>query len=360
MAPLQTSDLEDVIEFLGELSELDSDEPFPPELLGRVAKLVPADGAFFNEHDERLRKLIAVSGWWGDDGTYDDGGESDDDPSGDACQYGLHHPATVHRRRTGYMGALADSDFYSRRARLRHDVFAPDFHAHLGIVDAVSVCVSRSSARTAELWFESQGRDFSKRDKLVLDVLRPHLAARHRNARLRRMLTDALTVLEEGAEPGDAPAVVLLGSRGDIDLASPAALDLLAEYFGENGAQLPPPLADWWRADSAPAFTARHDGYRLVVNAVGSRRSALVLHEEPAPAIALTAREWDVMRWVETGRTNEEIARLLWIAPSTVKKHLEHVYAKLSVRSRTAALARLRSRVAPTVTADPEVPAVER
>jgi ATP/maltotriose-dependent transcriptional regulator MalT len=49
------------------------------------------------------------------------------------------------------------------------------------------------------------------------------------------------------------------------------------------------------------------------------------------------------MRCVGDGLSNAEIARALVVELSTVRKHLEHVYAKLGVRSRTAALAKLRS-----------------
>ena len=45
---------------------------------------------------------------------------------------------------------------------------------------------------------------------------------------------------------------------------------------------------------------------------------------------------------VATGASNAEIARALFIAPSTVRKHLEHVYAKLGVHNRLQALAVLR------------------
>jgi DNA-binding CsgD family transcriptional regulator len=341
------SDLEGVLAFVGAMSESEGDEPFPPALLGGVAKILPADEAFFNEHDDWPRKIVATSGWWGDDATYDDVEESNDDLSDAGCQYGLHHPTTAHRRRTGYMGALADSDYYSRHARLRHDVFAPEFHAHLGIVDALSVCVSRSSGSTAELWFESKGRDFDARDRLVLDLLRPHLAARHRQARLRQLLASALTALEAVSDPADArAAVVLVSSAGRIEFASPAARRLLAEYFGHCGTNLPTPLAEWRQAGSQTAYRAGRDGRILVAEAVGSAQSALMLHEELAQLTSLTAREWDVMRWVEAGKTNDEIAGLLFISPGTVKKHLEHVYAKLGVRTRTAALARLSPRLA--------------
>jgi DNA-binding CsgD family transcriptional regulator len=43
---------------------------------------------------------------------------------------------------------------------------------------------------------------------------------------------------------------------------------------------------------------------------------------------------------VARGKTNREVAETLWIAPSTVRKHLDNVYAKLGVSTRTAAVAR--------------------
>ncbi len=56
----------------------------------------------------------------------------------------------------------------------------------------------------------------------------------------------------------------------------------------------------------------------------------------------LTARECQILREVEQGKANHEIAHDLFISVATVKKHLEHAYAKLEVKSRSAALARLR------------------
>ena len=51
-----------------------------------------------------------------------------------------------------------------------------------------------------------------------------------------------------------------------------------------------------------------------------------------------------MLTWVARGKTNTEIAQLLWLAPSTVSKHLENVYAKLGVNTRTAAVARFLGR----------------
>lgn len=54
----------------------------------------------------------------------------------------------------------------------------------------------------------------------------------------------------------------------------------------------------------------------------------------------LTLREAEVMRWLARGKTDAEIAALLSISPRTVQKHLEHVYVKLGVETRTAAVMR--------------------
>jgi DNA-binding CsgD family transcriptional regulator len=60
---------------------------------------------------------------------------------------------------------------------------------------------------------------------------------------------------------------------------------------------------------------------------------------DPLPA-DLTLRESEVMRWLSCGKTDAEIAALLSISPRTVQKHLEHIYVKLGVETRTAAVMR--------------------
>jgi DNA-binding CsgD family transcriptional regulator len=56
-------------------------------------------------------------------------------------------------------------------------------------------------------------------------------------------------------------------------------------------------------------------------------------------ADVLTPRERAVLVHVANGRTNGEVAQLLGISPLTVRKHLENVYEKLDVHTRTAAVA---------------------
>lgn len=52
----------------------------------------------------------------------------------------------------------------------------------------------------------------------------------------------------------------------------------------------------------------------------------------------LSKRESEVLSWVAQGKTNRKIGSILQISPRTVGKHLEHIFAKLGVESRTAAM----------------------
>lgn len=57
----------------------------------------------------------------------------------------------------------------------------------------------------------------------------------------------------------------------------------------------------------------------------------------------LTPREAEVMHWVTMGKTNRDIAEILQLSPRTVNKHLEHVFEKLFVETRTAAVLHVMS-----------------
>ena len=89
--------------------------------------------------------------------------------------------------------------------------------------------------------------------------------------------------------------------------------------------------------DALRAPLIGYESYRRLAATVADLRSA-----RPASASGggLTARECEVLDLVADGATNAVIAERLWISPATVRKHLENIYAKLDVGSRTAALAR--------------------
>lgn len=66
-------------------------------------------------------------------------------------------------------------------------------------------------------------------------------------------------------------------------------------------------------------------------------RDAGAVREALARRYQLTAREVEVLEWVACGKTNRDIGEILGLSPRTVNKHLEHVYVKLGVETRTAA-----------------------
>ena len=110
--------------------------------------------------------------------------------------------------------------------------------------------------------------------------------------------------------------LAVVAARRELDLQ--AALDFLGRAEAADVMAMPRELVDVFR----------------------------VLVEEEAERLracrALSDREREVLALVDEGKTNAEIADVLGIAPTTVRTHLEHIYRKLDVHSRTAALARAR------------------
>lgn len=86
------------------------------------------------------------------------------------------------------------------------------------------------------------------------------------------------------------------------------------------------------------------------LHAQASRHAdAILLPAAPQPDVPapirtrrLTPREGDVMLWLSYGKTDADIAALLAISKRTVHKHLEHIYEKLGVETRTAAVMAVR------------------
>jgi two-component system NarL family response regulator len=55
------------------------------------------------------------------------------------------------------------------------------------------------------------------------------------------------------------------------------------------------------------------------------------------PKVSLTHREQEILAWIARGKTNQEIAEILYITPGTVRVHVHAILQKLEVRDRTQA-----------------------
>jgi DNA-binding NarL/FixJ family response regulator len=58
------------------------------------------------------------------------------------------------------------------------------------------------------------------------------------------------------------------------------------------------------------------------------------------PVPELTTRQWQLMDLLAAGHTNVQIGRRLGVSEGTIRKHLEHIYRRLGVSSRGAAITR--------------------
>ncbi len=95
-------------------------------------------------------------------------------------------------------------------------------------------------------------------------------------------------------------------------------------------------LKDTPREELLRAVRAAHRGEAVLSPAVATR----LLGQVRAPALEpLSTRELDVLALVAKGSTNRAVAAALFISEATVKTHLLHVYAKLGVSDRAAAVA---------------------
>jgi DNA-binding NarL/FixJ family response regulator len=85
----------------------------------------------------------------------------------------------------------------------------------------------------------------------------------------------------------------------------------------------------------ARAVLATHRGETVLAPAVAGR---LAEHVRKSSRGTLSRRELEVLRLVAGGATNKEAAARLFISEASVKTHLLHIYAKLDVRDRAAAV----------------------
>lgn len=319
-------DAERVLRFVADAEELGDDHAFTPQLLVRLGELVPADEVTYCELDRVRQRDRYVATRPGDEWQ-----------ETEAAYWEISHDyPTCNQHDSGDFRALKLSDFLSLRQLRRTRIYALWFRP-ANIEREISVPIPSPPWHTKTFILDRYvgSRDFSERDRTVLDLLRPHFARLWHAAETRRRLRAALDGLDAASEH-ETRGVIVLTSDSRIAFASPPARRLLRDYVGEgHGHELPARLADWL-VSGTPVLAISTGDCRVTVRRSGD---SLVL-EETRGLLDLTPRESQILAWVARGKTNREVAELLWIAPTTVRKHLENVYAKLGVTTRTAAVAR--------------------
>ncbi len=107
-------------------------------------------------------------------------------------------------------------------------------------------------------------------------------------------------------------------------------------------------LENDWGSDTYAAVWARGKSLKLentvtvLLTQFPFRQNGTKVETVSALAHSLTRRELEVLKWIAAGMSNQEIAQELVITHGTVKWYVSQIYEKLSVRSRTQAIARAR------------------
>ncbi len=190
--------------------------------------------------------------------------------------------------------------------------------------------------------FACGGVDYVVKPLRIPEVM-ARLATHVRNARVARLAREAVDVAGMGT--------AVLDSLGRVAWLSPQAASWTQQVFGNDAGGRE--LAAQWLAqaqqDGLASTALGAEGRLLARNlgpgSLGESMLLLTLSLEDTSAakrlkaIALTPRETEVLSWLAKGKTNRDIADILGMSHRTVNKHLEHVFEKLGVETRSAAAA---------------------
>jgi DNA-binding NarL/FixJ family response regulator len=332
---LSERDAAAVLAVTAELGALTEPDPFPPHFMGRLSRLIRCSRGSYCELDRGARARLHQTVW-------SDGEEASfgylavpDDPY---WRLRLSHPVCGNRERSSdWTTAHMVVDFMSladfRRTEIWDEIYR-DAH----VTDWLDVGIRPTGLHTRMFVFGRVRGCFDERDRLVLDLLQPHLQQRLDRVQAAADAVDALAVLEAAADD-DPRHVILCSGHGVIEFASSASRRILARYVAGAHDRLPEPIAA--RLLRGESFvTAEREGRRLTLRAIRSAGLLVVLlGEEDVRLDQLTFRQRMVLEHVARGQTDAEIAAEIGIAPATVNKHLEQIYARLGVHTRTAAAA---------------------
>lgn len=159
-------------------------------------------------------------------------------------------------------------------------------------------------------------------------------------------------------------AVMTANKFGNISWLPESGKNWLADYMKlsgarypvQVGAELPPPLSRWLQhpplsgdREESANFNATYQGIQFSVKRSVCQHTGefLLLMEKHSKewdlesirtSLSLTFREAEILMWISRGKTNKEMGLILDTSPRTINKHLEHIFEKLGVATRAAAV----------------------
>ena len=186
--------------------------------------------------------------------------------------------------------------------------------------------------------FECGGADYVTKPIRPREVL-ARIAAHIANARA--------TADAQAAADAAGDAIVAVDADRRVRWATPLARRWLSSLL-EADDRLPPAIRSWMSRAQDLSLSLNHQDLRLQFSRLGTasggdeRLLVQARRHVPEPealerALKLTRREAEVLHWVGLGKTNTEVGAVLGMSPRTASKHLERIFVKLNVETRTAA-----------------------
>jgi DNA-binding CsgD family transcriptional regulator len=323
------------VESLAEFRDLDSLRRHTVDLL---PSLVPTNAIGWNEVDIEGNRITAVM----EPDLYSEEGAA-------AFMTNIgDHPVIARYNATGDGRPYAISDFLTSQEFHATGIYR-HFYRHLDAEDQISFILP-DPRLIIGIALNRDRRGFTKRERRMLNALRPHLVQAYRNAedfsRLQRSI-EAMHRLVEAEGEG----LVLLDRHQRIEHCTPTAQAIFERWFGGFGtAALPEPVQGWLAAGTrtpappAPLVIDRANGHLLVRRVPVADTEALLVSEQRSErtetllrGLGLTPREAQVLVLVTDDHKVAEVASRLSISSRTVEKHIEHAYDKLGLDGRVGA-----------------------
>jgi len=281
----------------------------------------------------------------------------------------LEHPFARYYLATNDGKAHKISDFISEQQLHRLECLYQGMMHQIGMEDQMSLVLPVSSEVNNTLLKKNTDdivialsrpeRSFSERDRFVLNLLRPHLFQAYLNAQtLTKIQQESIQLNRTMEQLG----VIILASDGKIQLKTQRAWELLAQYFQTHQKNSLPETLQRWVNYQLSLIAGNEDltlaclplqiekeNNRLIIRLMCDRQHQqyiLLLEEQRLSsfspqlltAIGLTKREAEVLFWATKDNSTKEIASILSCSDKTIEKHFEHIYEKLEVQTRTAAV----------------------
>ncbi len=230
-----------------------------------------------------------------------------------------------------------------------------EFYRPVGVSNQMVTPLVIGNDLTITCSLNIEKNDFSERDRQILSLFAPHLVNAIRNTFAYQRLSGALNT--------EKCSIIALNSKGKAVFISEFARKLFGKYFaGEKSAanELPETLDRWIRqntpnfqskdlaASFSPLKVLSQNGEltaSLGFNQAGNEMTVMLEEKklsspERFVKLGLTKREAEILYLITQGKSDEIIANLCDISPRTVHKHVQNIYVKLGVETRTAAMLR--------------------